>query len=297
MISRRAFLKLTGLTALAGLGLSSYAFAIEPRFRLEVTRYRLTPPGWPAGRRPLRIAVIADTHACDPWMPLSRLEEIVDVTNGLQPDLTVLLGDYIGSMPRFRTGVVPIADWARVLGRLQAPLGVRSILGNHDWWTAPEEIRAALVANGIPVMENVVERIQAPDGVDFWLAGLGDQLAHRIGHGRSIGVDDLPGTLARVVDDRPVVLLAHEPDIFVKVPDRVSLTLCGHTHGGQVDLPFIGRPVVPSAYGDRFAYGHIVENNRNLIVSGGLGCSTLPIRFGVPPEIVAIDLGGDAVAA
>ena len=86
--------------------------------------------------------------------------------------------------------------------------------------------------------------------------------------------------------------MAHEPDIFPQVPERVALTISGHTHGGQVDLPFIGRLVVPSAYGQRYAYGHVVENGRNLIVSGGLGLSVLPVRLGVPPEIVLIEIGG-----
>jgi predicted MPP superfamily phosphohydrolase len=102
-------------------------------------------------------------------------------------------------------------------------------------------------------------------------------------------MDDLPGTLAKVTDDAPVVLLAHEPDIFPRVPERVSLTLCGHTHGGQVRL-FGYSPVVPSRYGNRYAYGHIVENGRHLIVSGGLGCAILPVRLGVPPEIVLVDV-------
>jgi predicted MPP superfamily phosphohydrolase len=128
----------------------------------------------------------------------------------------------------------------------------------------------------------------------FWLAGLGDQLALlpgiRWGRHRFAGVDDLPGTLAKVTDDAPVILLAHEPDIFPQVPERVSLTLSGHTHGGQVRL-FGYSPVVPSRFGNRYAYGHIVENERNLIVSGGLGCAILPVRIGVPPEIVLVDVG------
>jgi uncharacterized protein len=102
-------------------------------------------------------------------------------------------------------------------------------------------------------------------------------------------VDDLEGTLAKVTDDAPVILLAHEPDIFPRVPARVSLTLSGHTHGGQVRL--LGySPMVPSRFGNRFAYGHIVEDGRHLVVSGGLGCSILPVRIGVPPEIVMIDV-------
>lgn len=117
------------------------------------------------------------------------------------------------------------------------------------------------------------------------------------GRGRFDGADDLPGTLARIPDDgNPVLLLAHKPDIFPQVPARVSLTLSGHTHGGQVALPVLGRPIVPSSCGERFAYGHIVEDDRHLIVSGGLGCSMPPVRFGVPPEIILIELGGEASA-
>ena len=91
-------------------------------------------------------------------------------------------------------------------------------------------------------------------------------------------------------DDAPVILMAHEPDIFPKVPERVALTLSGHTHGGQINL-FGWRPIVPSDYGQRYAYGHIVEGERDLIVSGGLGCSILPIRFLSPPEILIVELG------
>ena len=104
------------------------------------------------------------------------------------------------------------------------------------------------------------------------------------------GVHDLPRTLAAIRDDAPAILLAHEPDIFPSVPQRVALTLSGHTHGGQVRC-FGYSPVVPSRYGNRFAYGHVVENGRHLIVSGGLGTSIAPVRFGVPPEIVVVDLG------
>jgi predicted MPP superfamily phosphohydrolase len=292
MITRRSFLGLVGGAAALSAGLSTYAVAVEPRFRLDVTRYRVSPPGWPAGRPPLRIAVVADIHACDPWMPLERIEEVVDVSNGLKPDLTVLLGDFMPGLRRFRTDIVPPPEWGRLLRGLKAPLGVHAILGNHDWWTDVDAARGALRNNDIPVMENDVALIR-PDGApEFWLAGLGDQLAHYGWHHQFRGEDDLPGTLARIPEDgRPIVLLAHEPDIFVEVPDRVSLTLCGHTHGGQVNLPLIGRPVVPSRFGDRYAYGHIVENGRNLVVSGGLGCSRFPVRFGVPPEVVLVEVG------
>ncbi len=107
--------------------------------------------------------------------------------------------------------------------------------------------------------------------------------------GRHVGLDDLDGTLEQIEDDAPVILMAHEPDIFPRVPDRVALTLSGHTHGGQIRLGGYS-PVVPSKYGNKYAYGHIQENGRDLLVSGGLGCSMIPVRFGVPPEINLIEI-------
>ncbi len=293
MLSRRSFMKSAALAAIGVTGLSSYAFAIEPLYRLVVTRYRLTPPHWPVHSRPLRLAVVADIHACDPWMPLARIEEIVSVTNGLEPDAILLLGDYLAGLRQFRTDIVPANEWGAALADLHAPLGVHAVLGNHDWWTDIASVRRAFDANRIPLMENDAVRLEPADGPAFWLAGLGDQLAHVLGHGRYRGTDDLPGTLARIPEDgAPIVLMAHEPDIFPTVPDRVSLTVSGHTHGGQVALPIIGRPIVPSSFGERYAYGHVNENNRNLVISGGLGCSVLPVRFGVPPEVVLLELGG-----
>ena len=142
---------------------------------------------------------------------------------------------------------------------------------------------------GLSVLENDALRL-VKDGRPFWLLGLGDQIA-LLRKPRLLGIDDLPGTLAKLTDDAPAILLAHEPDIFPKVPARVALTLSGHTHGGQVRL-FGYSPVVPSRFGNRYAYGHVVENGRHLVVSGGLGTSIAPIRFGVPPEIVLVALGG-----
>ena len=151
-----------------------------------------------------------------------------------------------------------------------------------------------LEREGVPVYENDVVRL-SHNGRPFWLAGLGDQIAFFERRRKGVrrrnfeGVHDLDGTLAKVTDDAPVILLAHEPDIFPRVPPRVSLTLSGHTHGGQVRM-FGYSPMVPSRYGNRYAYGHIIEDNRHLVVSGGLGCSILPVRIGVPPEIVMVDV-------
>ena len=298
MISRRQFLRFTG--ALGALGVSTAAWGFgEPVFRLRVARYDIAPPQWPAGL-PLKIAVIADLHACDPWMSLERIEAIVDRANALKPDITVMLGDYVAGH-RHVTRTIPAGEWAPVLGGLKAPLGVHAILGNHDWWDdrtaqregqGPTVARRALEAAGIPVYENDARRL-SKDGRPFWLAGLGDQLAYlparRFRPVRRIGVDDLAATLKKVTDDAPVVLLAHEPDIAVRVPARVALQLSGHTHGGQVRL-FGWSPVVPTRY-EKFAYGHSREKC-DVIVSGGLGCSIMPFRLGVPPEITLVTLGG-----
>jgi uncharacterized protein len=270
--------------------------------RLRVTRYDIQPPQWPAGFQ-LKIAALADIHACDPWMSLAHIRTIVERTNALNADVIVLLGDYVAGH-RHVTRYIPASEWASVLAGLKAPLGVHAILGNHDWWddrTVQHEgrgtvvARRALEAAGIPVYENDVRRL-TKDGQPFWLAGLGDQLAYaparRFRRVHRVGVDDLGATLRKVTDDAPVVLLAHEPDIARRAPARVSLQLSGHTHGGQVRL-FGWSPASPS--GQRLSYGHI-RTKCDVIVSGGLGCSIMPFRLGVPPEIVHVTVGGNANA-
>jgi predicted MPP superfamily phosphohydrolase len=301
MLSRRHFLKFFG--GLGALGVSSTAYGFsEPVLRLGVTRYNLSPPQWPAGFK-LSIAVIADLHACDPWMSLDRIHSIVERTNALNADVIVMLGDYVAGHRKV-TRFIPAGEWAPVLAGLKAPLGVHAILGNHDWWedkTVQREgkgvtiARRALESAGIPVYENDAKRL-SKDGRPFWLAGLGDQLAYmparRFRPVRRIGVDDLGATLRKVTDDAPVVLLAHEPDVAARVPARVALQLSGHTHGGQVRL--LGwSPLAPS--GPRLNYGHI-RMNCDIVVSGGLGCSIMPFRLGVPPEIVLVTLGGQGPA-
>lgn len=306
MITRRRFLKSIGGLSAFGVSTAAYGVGIEPVLRLRVTRYNFNPRQWPTDL-PLTIAAIADVHACDPWMSLERIETIVARTNALNADLIVMLGDYVASH-RHVTRFIPAREWAAVFAGLKAPLGVHAILGNHDYWDdrtvqrqgrGPTAARRALEAAGIAVYENDVARL-AKDGRPFWLAGLGDQFAwlpaRRFRRVKRIGVDDLDATLAKVNDDAPVILLAHEPDVALRVPSRVALQLSGHTHGGQVRL--LGwSPAVPAQHGVRLAYGH-VRLKCDLIVSGGLGCSIVPMRVGIPPEIVLVTLGkaGPAVA-
>ena len=296
MLSRRHFLRTFSGLGVAGVSTVAYGFS-EPELQLRVTRYQVSPPQWPADLK-LKIAVVADVHACDPWMSLQHIQTIVEHTNTLGADITVLLGDYVAGH-RNVTRFIPADEWASVLSGLKAPLGVHAILGNHDYWddrTVQREgggttaARRALEAAGIPVYENDVQRLNKA-GRPFWLAGLGDQLAYaparRYRAIKRIGVDDLAATLGKVTDDAPVILLAHEPDVARRVSSRVALQLSGHTHGGQVRL--LGwSPVAPS--GQLLSYGHI-RMNCDVVVSGGLGCSFVPFRLGVPPEIVLVTVG------
>lgn len=288
MIGRRGMLVgLGGVTAL-GLGLAGYAFGIEPFLRLAVQHHRVTPAGWPPGLT-LRVAALADLHAGAPIMAEARIEQIVAATNALAPDITVLLGDY-GPSSRFVTRLLAHDDVARRLGALRARFGVFAVNGNHDWWEDEAAMRAgrgavpsiarAFEAAGIVVLSNRVRRAGP-----VLVGGLDSTWAF----GSSRGADDLPRLMRDVSGDTPLLLLVHEPDIFPRLPARAAVTFCGHTHGGQVRL--LGySPRIPSRYGNRYAWGHVREDGRDLIVSGGLGTTTLPVRFGVPPEITLVEI-------
>jgi predicted MPP superfamily phosphohydrolase len=270
--------RLAGWLALAALPLAVWAFWLEPA-SLVVRETRLDLPAWPVECGGLRVALLADLHVGSPFNGRGKLDEIVRRTQAARPDLILLGGDYvIQGVPGGR--FVPPEETAAALGRLKAPLGVWAVLGNHDWWLDAPRVRTALETAGIPVLEDQSRELTR-GACHFWLAGISD-----LWEGRH----DVPGTLAGVPPGVPVLVLTHNPDIFVDIPPRVTLTLAGHTHGGQVWLPVLGRPIVPSRYKQRFAIGHIVEQGRHLFVSPGLGTSILPVRFLVPPEISVVRL-------
>lgn len=296
LITRRHFLTGLGAVSLNTAGIGVYAGAIEPGLLLRTTHYQPTLPNWPINY-PLKIAVIADIHACEPGMPASRIHQICLKANALNPDITVILGDFNAGHSFVSRAVVP-EEWSEVLSDLKAPLGVYAILGNHDWWHGPlpgtaglhgEGVRRGLARANIELLENDVKFIQHM-GRSFWLAGLGDQMAYNLKNGHFKGVDDLNGTLGKITTSDPVILLAHEPMVFNKVPSRVSLTLCGHTHGGQINLPFIGAPIAQTRFGKGHIYGHVIEDDRHMIISAGLGTSIIPFRFLCPPELVLVTI-------
>jgi len=303
LITRRHILQGAGALTLATAGLGSYACVVEPGFRLDITSYNFTPPRWTPGLK-LKAALIADIHACEPLMSAARIRHIAAITNSLQPDIVFLLGDF-NAGHRYVTGPVYPAQWGEALSILKAPLGIYAILGNHDWWHGAlprmrsddgESVRRALRDANFKVLENESVPL-AKDGLPFWVAGLGDQLAYPLGRRAFEGFDDLDGTLAQVADESPVLLLAHEPFVFRRVPERVSLTLCGHTHGGQVNLPVVTKLFTEDQFGMAKVYGHIAEGGRHMIISAGLGTSVAPVRLFRPPEIVVLTIGSEAVLA
>ncbi|MDB5665977.1 MAG: metallophosphoesterase [Cypionkella sp.] len=280
---------------LAGFFVGGYAVA-EAAWQLRVQNWAVQPPGWRRGQR-LRIAMVADLHACGFGMDEGRVAQVVEVANAQGADLIALMGDYRATH-KFQRRIVPIDVVAPILAGLRAPFGVYAVTGNHDWWDDPQALarkvgpchtQVALEAAGIAVLANRAVKLGQGDTA-FWLGGTESQSCFQRKNRRDIiGMSDVPGVVAQMTGDDPAILLAHEPDQFVTVPDRVALTLSGHTHGGQVRFgPWA--PVVPSRFGQRFDYGHFREGMRDLVVSGGIGCSGLPIRFGVPPEITLVDL-------
>jgi uncharacterized protein len=256
------------------------AFWFEPR-SLVITRADIAATSWPGEAPPLRLALLADIQAAGPHVTAERLAAIVAEVNALEPDIIVLLGDYV-SLMRASTSHVPPKATAAVLARLQAPLGVHAVLGSNDLWLDGRYMRRLLEDFGIKVYENEARALDAGAGRRFWIAGLADLSSRAV---------DLQGTLAQVTDAAPVILLSHSPDVFPEVPERVALTLAGHTHGGQINLPYFGRLMVPSRFGQRYAYGHIIEGGRQLYVSSGIGNAILPARYGVPPEIALLRIG------
>jgi predicted MPP superfamily phosphohydrolase len=260
--------------AAAGAGLAAWAGWIEPR-RLVVRDVELALPHWPEALDGLRAGVISDLHAGVPHAGLDKIARAVDTLNALEPDVHLLLGDYLDSSQKLRRKLAPEAVAAE-LARLRSPLGTYAVIGNHDWRNSGDRMWRALDAQGITVLEDRAVQVGS-----FWNAGLGD-LRHRM--------PNVVHALRAVPEGQPVIVLSHDPDVFPRIPERVSLTLSGHTHGGQVAIPYLRRPLMPSHYGERYARGHVVEEGRHLLVTSGVGTSGLPIRFLAPPEILHLHL-------
>jgi predicted MPP superfamily phosphohydrolase len=263
----------------AAAALAVHAGWVEPR-RLVVRDVEPRLPHWPDRLDGLRVGVFSDLHAGVPHVGLATVRRVVDAVNERRPDLHLLLGDHLDASQVLKRRLTPDAVAAE-LGRLRAPLGTISVIGNHDWRNSGDRMWRALSRAGVTVLEDAAVELVAPDGGSFWVAGLAD-LRHRR--------PDLGLALSAVPADAPVLLLSHHPDVFPGVPARVALTLSGHTHGGQVAVPLLRRPMVPSRYGERYVRGHVVEGGRHLLVTSGVGTSGLPVRLLAPPEALVLTL-------
>ena len=262
---------LSGLLGLTAVILLIYAGWIEPD-SLRVSRYTVSHAS--PLLKGLRIAVISDLHAGAPYIDTAKIDRVVAMTNAAKPDLILLTGDFV------ITGVfggrhIPIETIVGHLSPLRAPLGVYAVLGNHDRWESPGHIGNVFWRAGIPDLENAFAILPAPRE-KIALVGIGD---HSSGGARP------KRALAQV--NGTALCFTHSPDIFPRLPPKCALTIAGHTHGGQVRLPLLGRPAMfqASRFGEKYAAGIIRQDGKTLFVSSGIGTSWLPLRFRVPPEI------------
>jgi len=262
---------------LLGFILASWAFWFEPD-SLVIKKVEIKLENWHKEHDGLKIAILTDLHVGSPHINLEKLSFLVAETNKENVDLVLILGDLVATKVKGGKFIEPEPIAERLKG-LKAGKIV-AVLGNHDWWYNGERVRKALQDVGIIVLENNSISFSKNEK-NIWLAGLADLWTRKI---------DLNKALENTKDNNPILLLTHNPDIFPEIPEQVSLTLAGHTHGGQVKLPFLGRPVVPSKYGERYAIGHVKENNRNLFVGSGVGTSIIPVRFCVPPEVIILTI-------
>jgi hypothetical protein len=215
--------------------------------------------------------VIADLHAGAPYIDEAKLDAVVAATQAARPDLILLAGDMVSDRDdgNLRMSLDTIADH---LKGLEAPLGVYAVIGNHDAMAGTGLVTATLGRAGILTLNNAHIVIGRPAG-PLVLAGFGEH-------------PDIARALGGL-EGQKALCLVHRPDLFPRLPAACALTIAGHTHGGQVALPLLGRLALERAspYGERYAKGVIRENGHTLFVSPGIGTSFLPVRLGVPPEI------------
>ncbi|PYS98948.1 MAG: hypothetical protein DMF63_12795 [Acidobacteria bacterium] len=291
---------LIGSLFLAAVALClAYSYFVEPN-RLVVTREEIRIKDWDPAFDGLRIALISDIHGGSNGASAENIRRVVETANAENPDLIVLLGDYVsqGSTrepSHERPLRMPMSEVADNLAGLHAKFGVFAVLGNHDAWYGDEEVTAELTRVGYRVLQNEIVPIQQ-NGATLRLFGLKDHLKLN----SWITFDGMiRSTIAANPREGQIVVLEHSPDILYILnywkdlnPD-LKLMLAGHTHGGQVWLPIVGAPFVPSFVGQRYAQGHVVEEGVHMFVTSGVGTSMLPFRFMVPPEVAMLTIRKD----
>jgi predicted MPP superfamily phosphohydrolase len=272
-MNRRAFLKTAAVASLvAPLGGACYAFAESTR--LTIDRQTITLPRLPRAFRGLTVAFLTDIHL-GPFITEDYVASVVRTAILLNPDLILLGGDYSHRDGKY------IAPCFKLLAELSAPLGVYGVLGNHDYWHGLVETKAGMRAARIEELTNRGTWLRR-GGARLYLAGIDDLW---------MGQPDVKTALGEAQPTDTCILISHNPDVAEKLTDpRVGLILSGHTHGGQVVLPGYGAPIVPSAYGQKYAHGLVNAPATQVYVSAGIGMSGLPIRGYCRPEITLITL-------
>jgi len=270
-ITRRRFLAI-GAGALAAGGLGGYSFW-ESR-KLEVRSIAIRLAGLPAGFDGCRIAFLSDFH--HGWFVSSDfLASVVAATNGLRPDIVLLGGDYVDSEP---VCIQPVMD---LLGRLRAPLGVYAVQGNRDIAANRVLTSRELVRQGIHELTNSGRWIER-NGSRVWLCGLDDS---------TIGSPDIPAALDKLPRDAAAILVTHNPEVVESLDDpRLLLVCCGHTHGGQINIPLLGRPLLFSSACRKYAQGLVQSAHSKIFTTTGVGSFFPPLRFRCPPEIALLTL-------
>lgn len=273
LISRRNFLKRGMLFGVVG-GLSIEGFVFEPR-QVEVTNTSVYITDLPDGFDGFRICQLTDIHH-GPYISRKFIEKAVEKANSLKPDLFALTGDYVSSSPKY---IQPVIN---TLSKLKAPYGTFAVLGNHDHWENAGLCYEVFGKNGIPVLTNT-NKVITKKGSSICIAGVGDYMED---------VQEPDKAFKGIPDNMPRILLSHHPDYSEDLPKdtRVDLVLSGHTHGGQVQIPFLFAPIIPSRYGQKYVNGLVKNENTQVYVSRGVGMVGIPVRFSCPPEITIITL-------
>lgn len=246
-----------------------WCFVIEPNV-VTVTKYKIKDDSL----KGIKIVLAGDFHV-KPYQA-KRLDYVVHKINAQNPDIVLLVGDYVNMHSNYMS--YPISKTAKKLSKIYSKAGTYTVLGNHDYFKEGQKIKQALTENNITVLENRCRKITIGNK-SFYVAGIEDLITAFPNVERALKYCK-----------KPTILLSHQPDIFPDLPkNKINLTLAGHTHGGQVVIPFLGPIFVPSKYGSKYANGFFEENNNKMIVTKGIGTSILPIRLNCTPEIVVIE--------